>query len=328
MARFAEWLTLIYSGVLSWAMIDLVVSHRLRFYLADRKFEDLVAAGGVLLGILVLLKLRDLLLGGGHAHHHHHSHDEGHDHDYPVHDHGHAHHHHVHDHDHHHHSHDDGHTHHHHAHDDVHDHDHHQPHHSADHSDPDEHSVDCDHGVSLWRYAVLTFPLILLLGGLTPEGLSADVFERRMSRDQRNAIVAIDATAIPGEVGGQGRIVERSVLDLEEAARNTSKRQEWQSTTDPIRVRVIGQYIPDPRFKDRYRVMRIKITCCAADAVPHGVTVVGLPGPAWEYGDWLEITGPVRFVEVTGERSSQFFPVVYAQTAQKLPQPPTDLYLQ
>lgn len=271
-----RYLAVVFGGLFSWSMIDLVVRNHLRYYLADEKFELLVAVGGILLGLVVLLKFRALLIGRD-AHAHDHSHDHGHTHD--------------------------------------HDHDH-----------GDHHS----HDVSLWRYIVLAIPLMIVLMGLAPRGLSAAALDRRMTREQREAIAAIGNVALPAGRSAAGKMVAANVKELMDAAADPVRREFWESTANPVQARVKGQFVPDARYPDRYRLMRIKITCCAADATPLGVTVIGKPQPGWKYGDWIEVEGPVSFVEVPASKggASRYIPAIYQQKAIPLSSPPPDLYIQ
>lgn len=254
----AKWLGAAAAGLFSWAMIDLVLSGRLKYYLADQKFEVLVMAGGVLLGLIVLLRVRTMLLGGaGHLHDHDHDHGEaGHDH---------------------------------------------------------------EHGVSTWRLAVLAMPLMIVVMGLVPKGLSADAALHRMTRSQREAISAVQSVTLPSGREGECTVINTDARELQAAAHQPNVRAYWQDEKQLRCAKLSGQLLIDPRFQDRYRLTRFKITCCAADASPMVVTVVGKVDPGWRERDWLEVTGPVSFVEVPDERTGrpQFFPVVYQQHAER-----------
>jgi uncharacterized membrane protein YcgQ (UPF0703/DUF1980 family) len=286
-------------GLFSWSMIDLVVSGNIQYYLADQKFSLLVLVGGVLLGIMVLLKIRALTLGIGHIHH-----DHGHHHDHA----------HAHDHAHHHHE--------------------HGPQCAHDHAQHHAHGHDHvhEHGVSLWRYMVLSVPLMIILMGLAPQGLSADIYRQRMSKEQLEAIAAVGNATLPAGRNPNGAEVRETIKQLSEAAQDPGRRAFWESTQKPVVVRTIGQYIPESGYTNRYRLMRIKITCCAADATPVGVLVMGttdhLPKPP-AYGDWLEVVGPVSFVEVPNSRTglAQYFAVIHQQRSIRTQQPP-ELYLE
>ncbi|MFO0948763.1 MAG: hypothetical protein U1D30_23045 [Planctomycetota bacterium] len=248
-------------ALFSWSMIDLVVRDRLKWYLADQKFEVLVIIGGVLLGAVVLLKIRALAIPGtGHSH----DHDHGHEHD-----HGHA-----------------------------HDHDH-------------------GHGsVSLWRYIVLAFPLMIIVMGLSPDGISAGNLENRMSRGQREAIAAIKDVKLPPGRSPDGKVVSVDAAELQQAASQPDRREYWESTKNPVRAKIAGELVPDSRYTDRYRLMRIKLTCCVADATPVGVTVLGSVDPKWNSkGQWLEVVGPVSFFEVANPKTGapEYYPLIHQQ---------------
>lgn len=275
-------------GLFSWSMIDLVVSGRIRFYLADQKFSLLVLAGGVMLGIMVILKIRALALrGAGHAHGHDHHHGHSHEHapgECCDHDHSHA------------------------------------------HEHAHTHEI-----VSLWRYIVLAVPLMIILSGLAPQGLSADIYQKRMSKEQIAAIAAVsDDMELPDGRKGEGQEVFATIKELSDAAIDSNRRGYWESVEKPVRARTIGQFVPEAGFSNRYRLMRIKITCCAADATPVGVMVMGTfahLNP--KHGDWLEIVGPVSFIDVPNTRTgqSQYFTVVHQQIVMRTTAP-SDVYLQ
>ena len=291
-------LAVAYGAAFSYSMIDLVVQDRLKYYLSDQKFTLLVIMGGVLLGLVVLLKIRALTIpGSGHAHDH-------------------------------------------------------------DHGDDDH-----DHGVSLWRFIVLAMPLAIIFMGLAPTGLSADVFEKRMTKSQREAISKISDSKLPesrwkwyldqvdaietlkakldeasstqeeplkaaiSELDGkmQSRIETTSAKVLQADALDSMQRAHWEDENDPRFARISGQFVP-AGYDDRYRLMRIKITCCAADATPVGVSVIG-SAKGWSHGDWLEVVGPVQFFESKDPQTgrSTFLPVVHQITAEPTPPKP---YLQ
>src|SRR5690606_1747883 len=91
------------------------------------------------------------------------------------------------------------------------------------------------------------------------------------------------------------------------------------STEEPKFARVSGQFQPDARFDNRYRLSRIRIVCCAADATPVTVTVMGQVKPEWKYGDWLEIVGPVSFFSVDDPKTGQktYYPALQQIIATK-----------
>jgi uncharacterized repeat protein (TIGR03943 family) len=237
-----------------------VVQDTLQFYLADQKFQILVLIGGVLLGLVILLKLPSLFGSSSHEHHHHH-HD--------------------------------------------HDHDHH------DHS----------HAPSLWRLIVLALPLMVLFMGVPKQGFSAQGLTNKLSADDLKAIAAIGQSGgLPAglEPKGDPRPADWKVMVA--AASDPFQRDHWERQA----VQIVGQAVADPRFADRYRLMRVKITCCAADAVPLSITVLGPFDAKWKSGEWVEVLGVVHFVEFEASDNQQrsFLPVIYqVQAGATLPRP-------
>jgi uncharacterized repeat protein (TIGR03943 family) len=249
------------AGLFSWSMIDLVVQDTLKFYLADQKFQLLVLIGGVLLGLIVLLRLPSLFGDGSH-HHHHHDHDD-----------------HAHDHEH------------------------------------DEHT----HAPSLWRLIILALPIMIIFMGLPPSQLSAQGLTNKLSAKDLKALAALGSVQMPAGFEPKGEVVDADWKVLVQAADDPFQRERWQAQA----VRLAGQAVPDRAFPDRYRLMRVKITCCAADAVPLSLTILGPPQNEWKPGEWVEVTGAVNFVEVqsnTGERA--YLPIVYqVQAETTIPRP-------
>lgn len=250
-----RWLGVIFGACLSYEMIQLVMQDRLKFYLADQKFQILVIVGGVLLAIIVFLKI--LLLTGGSAGLHHHDHDHGHDH----------------------------------------------AHGGAGH----------DHSPALWRYIVIAFPLMILMMGMAPTGLSEAALMQRSSKDLQEAIGKVK---LPPGKKVSGDPVLAQWPELEQSRFDPARREYWNKFENPIRIS--GQFVPASGLDDRYRLMAIKITCCAADATPLGVnvidTVTNWKEKNWKYGQWLEVVGAVSYSEVKDEKTGQdqFYPVIHA----------------
>lgn len=157
--------------------------------------------------------------------------------------------------------------------------------------------------------------------GLAPAGLSADAALNRMTRAQKEAIAAVGNANLPAGRKPDGRVIETNARELQEAASQPALREYWESQDEPRRARLAGQVLIDPRFADRYRLTRFRITCCAADASPMVVTVIGAPREGWKDRDWVEVTGPVGFIPVTDSQTgqTQYFPVIYQQIAELCP---------
>lgn len=195
---------------------------------------------------------------------------------------------------------------HHHHHDHGHDHGHHHDH-GHSHGDNGH-----DHNPALWRYIVLAFPMMILLLGMAPTGLSEDVLMQRSTKDLQEAIGKVKLP--PGKkVAGDPVLAQWQ--ELEQGRFDAAKRDYWNKFDHPIQI--TGQFVPAD-FDDRYRLMRIKITCCAADATPLGVSVIDTVSDwkqqKWKYGQWIEVIGAVSYTEVPDEATgtTQYYPLVHA----------------
>jgi hypothetical protein len=281
--------TIVISGLLGLVAILLYTSGKINLLL-NPKLHWTVLAGGIALLILVAVRalavwLPALTGRAAAAHDHEHAHD--HDHGQCGHDHGHDHgecgHDHAHDH-----HHDHGAC----DHDHGHDHDHEHAHaagvpHSHGEGNggaaPDDHGHD--HGWAPWRYAVLMLPVVLFFLNLPNEGFrtleAADV----QGLDQKKEKVA-----------DKGFDPELGFRELEGAAYSQEKRDYFEGKT----VRLKGQFAPSSS-DSVFSLVRFKINCCAADAIPLSAVIMIDPDskekldPAQYVGRWVEVTGQVQF---------------------------------
>ena len=90
--------------------------------------------------------------------------------------------------------------------------------------------------------------------------------------------------------------IQLETLDLLFAAQEPGLREEFENQ----RVSIIGQYIP-PRGGSGggFDLVRMFVVCCAADARPLGIKVVGEPVEVPRMG-WVRITGVARFEDQGG----------------------------
>ena len=90
--------------------------------------------------------------------------------------------------------------------------------------------------------------------------------------------------------------IQVETLDLLFAAEEPALREEFENQ----RVSIIGQYIP-PRggAEGGFDLVRMFVVCCAADARPLGIKVVGDPVEVPRMG-WVRITGVARFEDKGG----------------------------
>jgi uncharacterized repeat protein (TIGR03943 family) len=90
--------------------------------------------------------------------------------------------------------------------------------------------------------------------------------------------------------------IQVETLDLLFAAQEPALREEFENQ----RVSIIGQYIP-PRggAEGGFDLVRMFVVCCAADARPLGIKVVGKSVEVPRMG-WVRITGVARFEDKGG----------------------------
>jgi uncharacterized membrane protein YcgQ (UPF0703/DUF1980 family) len=93
------------------------------------------------------------------------------------------------------------------------------------------------------------------------------------------------------------------VIDLLYAVQMPSYREDFEGKP----IQMIGQFVPlttgNPKG-DRFQLIRLFITCCAADAKPVGVTVqYDKPLKASEMG-WVKVLGTATFPLEGGRRTA------------------------
>lgn len=86
-------------------------------------------------------------------------------------------------------------------------------------------------------------------------------------------------------------VLDATVSDLNFLADDARLRADFTGR----RVKVTGQFNRDGAGAGRYRITRMVMWCCAADAAPAVATIQGDPGQPVSAGDWLEITGTLTF---------------------------------
>jgi hypothetical protein len=277
--------TIAISGLLGLVAILLYTSGKLNLLL-NAKLHWTVLAGGIALVILTAVRALAVWLPALRRQAAPHDHEHAHDHDHAHCDHDHAHDHH---HDH--------------AHCD-HDHDHDHAHavtagaaghthaagvpHSHDEgpAGPDpNHDHGHEHGWAPWRYAVLMLPVVLFFLNLPNEGFrtldAADVGGLDQKKEQ---------------VADKGFDPELGFRELEGAAYSEDRRSLYEGKT----VRLKGQFAPSGNDR-MFSLVRFKINCCAADAIPLSAVIMIDPdsketvNPAQYAGRWVEVTGQVQF---------------------------------
>jgi len=113
-----------------------------------------------------------------------------------------------------------------------------------------------------------------------------------------------------------GKIVAE-VLDLLYAAQDTVLRQDFEGK----QVELIGQFMPDSSNNpgaNRFKAVRMFMTCCAADARPVATLVESEKLPDFPEMTWVKITGTPSFPIEKGRRIS----VLKAEKVEKTEPPP------
>ncbi|MGH8046130.1 MAG: TIGR03943 family putative permease subunit [Chthoniobacterales bacterium] len=186
--------------------------------------------------------------------------------------------------------------------------------------------------------AVLVVPLFLALGTSKDEYGAAVAMNRNYVSDVTQlpgAPPPAASDALPGEnpsastadqappgppVNAKGD-VQAEVIDLLYAA----QLPEMRPTFENKQIEVIGQLMPakenNPKG-DRYDLVRMFMTCCAADAQPIALPVHPAAKPDLPDMTWVKITGKAVFPIVAGQRR----PLVENATVEKT-QPPEDTFL-
>ena len=200
-----------------------------------------------------------------------------------------------------------------HGHEHEHDHNHnhvHGPDCNHEHKDESLGHEDCghdhSHGSAPVRFIVLLLPIVLFFLNVPNE-----VFSN---------VKGVDLSQF-GEVG---TVAEKGIdfnvgfLQLEMASMTQESRNHYEGKT----VRLIGKYVGEE--EKRFSLIRFKINCCAADAVPlNAVMMVDPNSPeklAWKkYANkWVQVTGRVHFLKRKDNEQYMTALVLYPDTEHKL----------
>lgn len=158
------------------------------------------------------------------------------------------------------------------------------------HGDTHVHGPDCGHDHShQWlplQVMVLAIPVILF--GLN---LPNEAFGNMKALD-------LDAYSSQMEsVGDKGSADNVSFLQLERAASNPEARSLYEGKS----VQLVGRFVGD--HDKRFTLIRYKMNCCAADAVPLNAAIMVDPESSgrldyryWS-NKWVEVKGQVRFLK-------------------------------
>ncbi len=112
-----------------------------------------------------------------------------------------------------------------------------------------------------------------------------------------------------------GKILAETI-DLLFAAQEPPLRPDF----DGKEIEIIGQYLPDHSdlaAPNRFQLLRLFVMCCAADARPIGITVLGKIPEGLPEMAWVKVEGTATFPKIKG----RVFPVVEAKSVKPCQEP-------
>ncbi len=143
----------------------------------------------------------------------------------------------------------------------------------------------------LLTFAVLLLPFWMSVT-TTPNSFSLNTYQNRGVIDDPDAL-GLGKRKVPS--GSQGEVLQLSVIDLLYAAKDRTLMADF----DGREVEVTGQTMAETKnnpFGNRLRLVRMFMSCCAADARPIAA-VMEFPGqpPSFPELTWLKVRGVVSF---------------------------------
>jgi hypothetical protein len=196
-------------------------------------------------------------------------------------------------------------------HEHAHSHEHkHEP--AANAGGHDDHGHDHSHGLAPWRFALLLLPVVLFLLGLPAIG----------GMNTSNVKDMSEGLSDVGDAAGKGSNFTIGFNTLEIASRNPETREAIAGST----IQLKGQY--KGNHPERFTLVRYKINCCAADAIPlRAVIMVKKSGafsvdPAKYANKWVQVTGEVQFSKVA--KSQEYVPVILLSDESQVKEIPPD----
>lgn len=191
----------------------------------------------------------------------------------------------------------------------------HHPHHhdhSHGHAHDHDHGPGHEHGWSPWRFAVLLLPVVLYFLGLPNRGFSE-------LRGGNIDLAALEGNSQP--VADKGTDYNVTFLELERASFNPDGRYEYEGKT----VRIKGLFRPLSGSARKFTLIRYKMNCCAADAIPLNMVIespVEIDTRALQ-GQWVEVIGKATFSKKRDRE--EYVPVLIMKTKDDMQQVEPDL---
>lgn len=173
---------------------------------------------------------------------------------------------------------------------------------SAFYRAPTDHDAH-GHGGAAARVGLLMLGFVITVYLVAPAPLGAFAANRG---DQNRAIAASEAAPPPDLAEPVDGHVEMGLVEF------LGRAVHYPETIEGVPVRLVGFVAPDPETIDGYRLTRFTFACCAADATPLQVLVVG-PPEIPEPDQWVIVEGmftgemagddlgPIPVFSVTGQ---------------------------
>lgn len=198
---------------------------------------------------------------------------------------------------------------------------------AAEHEGHDHGDEDHDHGWAPWRYIVLALPIVLVLLKIPNDGFSADRWDKELGGNWIAAqrISSKTIAAVTGAPWVLTRKTDPKDMMFNELTVISASSAARAGTTGTF-VRLRGQFSP---YDDRnFTLYRLKISCCASDAVPLKARMsCDFVVSGVNKGDWVEVVGEVQFVQTPG-KDNEWIPVVVIQELKDIKpiEKPLELY--
>lgn len=185
----------------------------------------------------------------------------------------------------------------------LHQHEHHHHDHEP-HDGPCEHEAgECDHDHDhAWtpaKYSVLLLPVVLFLLGLPRPGFSAAGIKQMVgnaSLESGGPVTAKDGTVL-------------GFRELADAAHFPATREHFEGKTGQLK----GMFMRLGNDRE-FTLFRIKMRCCAADAVPVQVRIISPTNISHiENKQWVKVTGRIGFRKIAG--MDKYMPVLLLESA-------------
>jgi len=150
---------------------------------------------------------------------------------------------------------------------------------------------------------VLMLPIVLFFLGLPNSGFSLNRFDFR-TKLEGDLLKEVKAKG--------GQTLELGFKELSNAALVPSARDELEGKTGLLR----GMYARQGSDKE-FTLFRVKMNCCAADAIPLEVRIVS-PENITHINDkqWVEVEGQIQFRKIGGK--DKYLPVLQLKSADQV----------